>query len=100
MSNKVKQIIDELVKNYQQEKVILFGSQRTGKTHEWSDVDLVVIKKTTKKFRDRIREASSSFKHVLPVDLIVYTPEEFAKMSKENWFVKDEVLEKGQVMYG
>lgn len=100
MSDKVKQIVDELVKNYQPEKVILFGSRVHGKTHEWSDVDLVVIKKTDKKFRDRIGEASSSFRHILPVDIIVYTPEEFIRMSNENWFVKEEVVRKGQVVYG
>ena len=97
---KVQQIVDELVKNYQPEKIIMFGSRVTGKTHEWSDVDLIAIKKTDKKFRDRIREASSSFRHVLPVDVIVYTPEEFEQMSKENRFVREEILGKGQVIYG
>lgn len=100
MSDQVRQIIDELVKNYQPEKVILFGSRVSGKTHEWSDVDLVVIKKTNKKFRDRMHEASSSIDHILPVDIIVYTPEEFKRMSKDSWFIKEEVIEKGQVVYG
>lgn len=100
MSDKVKRIIDELVKNYQPEKVILFGSRVSGETHEWSDVDLVVIKKTDRRFYDRIGEASASFRHILPVDVIVYTPEEFERMSKENWFVKEEVLGKGRLVYG
>lgn len=100
MVNQVQQIIDELVRNYQPEKVILFGSRVGGKLHEDSDVDLVVIKKTSKKFADRIEEASSSFRHILPVDVIVYTPEEFARMSQESWFIKDEVVEKGQIVYG
>lgn len=99
MSNQVQQIIDELVRNYQPEKVILFGSRVVGKTHKWSDVDLVVIKKTHKRFYDRIGEASGSFDHILPVDVIVYTPEEFDKMSQESWFVKNEVVKKGKVVY-
>lgn len=99
MSDQVKQIIDELVENYQPEKVILFGSRVSGKVHEDSDVDLVAIKETDKKFRDRIREASSCFKHTLPVDIIVYTPQEFETMAKNNYFVKDEILKKGQVVY-
>lgn len=100
MSNQVQQIIDELVKNYQPEKVILFGSRSGGEIHEDSDVDLVVIKKTAKRFTDRIEEASSSFKHILPVDVIVYTPKEFTRMSQESWFIRDEVVKKGQVVYG
>lgn len=98
-NQKVQQIISDLVKNYQPEKVILFGSRVAGKTDEDSDVDLVVIKKTTKKFTDRIEEASSLFDHILPVDVIVYTPEEFKQMLKESWFVRDEVVKKGQVVY-
>lgn len=99
MSNQVQQIIDELVKNYQPEKVILFGSRVGGKTHKWSDVDLVAIKKTNKNFYDRIGEASASFKHTLPVDVIVYTPEEFKQMAMESKFVKEEVIKKGKVIY-
>jgi len=95
----VQKIIDELVKNYQPEKVILFGSRANGKTHEWSDIDLAVIKNTNKKFRDRIREASASFEHILPVDLLIYTPGEFEKMAKENSFIKEEVIKKGQTVY-
>ena len=99
MSTQVQQIIDELVKNYQPEKVILFGSRVVGKTHKWSDVDLVAIKKTSKNFYDRIGEASASFKHILPVDIIVYTPEEFVLMVMESRFVKEEVIKKGKVVY-
>lgn len=95
----VQQIINDLVKNYQPEKVILFGSRIGGKTHKWSDVDLVAIKKTNKNFYDRIGEASASFNHILPVDVIVYTPEEFEQMSRENRFVKEEVIRKGKMVY-
>jgi len=97
---RVQQIINELVKNYQPEKVIMFGSRVKGKTHEDSDVDLVAIKKTSKNFYDRIEEASGSVDHVLPIDIIVYTPEEFKQMSQESWFVKNEVITRGKVVYG
>lgn len=100
MKSQVQQIVDELVRNYQPEKVIMYGSQVSGKTHEWSDVDLVAIKKTNKKFRDRIGEASAAVDHILPIDILVYTPEEFKKMSKESSFIKDEVIDKGKVVYG
>lgn len=96
----VKQIINELVQNYKPKKVILFGSRVAGKTHEDSDVDLVVIKQTNKNFYDRIEEASGSVDHVLPIDIIVYTPEEFKQMSKGSWFIKNEVINKGKVIYG
>lgn len=96
----VQRIISDLVQNYKPIKVILFGSRVTGKTHEDSDVDLVVIKQTNKNFYDRIADASGSVDHVLPIDIIVYTPEEFKQMSKESWFIKSEVINKGKVIYG
>lgn len=95
----IQQIVDELAKNYQPEKIILFGSAVSGKRHEWSDVDFVAIKKTDKGFYDRIQEASSSIPHPIPVDILVYTPEEFEKMAKESYFIKDEIIGKGKVVY-
>ncbi len=96
---RVQQIVNDLVKNYQPEKVILFGSRISGEVHKWSDVDLVAIKRTNKNFYDRIGEASVAFDHILPVDVIVYTPEEFEQMSKDNRFVREEVIKKGKVVY-
>lgn len=96
----MQQIVDDLVENYRPEKVILFGSRVGGKAQRWSDVDLVAIKKTDRNFYDRIADASRSVDHILPVDIIVYTPEEFKKMSEESWFVKNEVIAKGKVVYG
>ena len=66
---------------------------------EWSDVDIVVIKDTDKRFYDRIREVSLAVDHILPIDFLVYTPSEFEKMSQVNYFVRDEILTKGEVLY-
>lgn len=93
-----------LVTKYQPEKVILFGSAASGHLHQDSDVDLVVIKKTDQRFYDRIGDVL----HVLwsgpttprvGVDVLVYTPEEFLKMSQDNYFIRDEVIGKGRVLY-
>lgn len=85
--------------DYQPEKIILFGSAVSGFTHRWSDVDLVAIKKTNKRFYDRIGEASALIPHSLPVDILVYTPEEFDQMAQENYFIRNEVLKKGKIIY-
>lgn len=98
MDQNVKQIIDQLVKNYQPEKVILFGSFASGNTHKWSDIDLVAVKKTDKRFYDRIGEVSALIPHNFPIDILVYTPEEFEQIA-DNYFIKNEVLKKGKVVY-
>ena len=96
----LKRIGEVLVKKYKPEKVIVFGSYALNKTHKWSDLDIVVIKNTKKKFADRIEEVLGLVKPKEATDFLVYTPSEFNEMAKNNYFVRDEVLKKGKVIYG
>ena len=78
------------------EKIILFGSRARGEDDEYSDVDLIVIKKTNKRFVERLIEVPP-----LPIhaDVFVYTPEEFETMkSNENPFMMG-ALENAKVIY-
>lgn len=58
----------------------LFGSLATQTTTPWSDLDLVVIKATEQIFIERPREFFDLFDLGIPIDLLVYTPEEFAQL--------------------
>jgi predicted nucleotidyltransferase len=71
------------------EKVILFGSQARGEQDEWSDVDLIVVYETDKRFLDRLEELYAMWDLPLAVDILAYTPQEFARMSRESAFVAD-----------
>jgi predicted nucleotidyltransferase len=90
-----------IVDKYQPERIILFGSAAGGNIYEDSDADLAVIKKTNKNFYDRIGEVSELVPHGIPLDILVYTPEEFEQMrtDKYGYFVRDEILAKGKVLY-
>jgi predicted nucleotidyltransferase len=92
-------IVGNLKKNYKPEKIILFGSISQKKVREWSDLDLVIIKKTNRRFYDRISDVSALIPHQVPVDVLVYTPQEFKQMAEENYFIKDEVLKRGKIIY-
>lgn len=92
-------IAEVLAKNYQPEKIILFGSAVSGRVGEWSDLDMVIIKKTNKRFCDRIAEVLSLSEPKEAVDFLVYTPEEFEDMAGWNYFVKDEIIDKGETLY-
>lgn len=96
----LKRIVGCLVREYKPEKIIVFGSAVSGRIHEWSDLDIVVIKETQKRFPDRIGEVISLAEPKVPADFLVYTPKEFEEMSQYNYFIKDEVLKKGRVIYG
>lgn len=82
--------VDELVKTIVEgygpvEKILLFGSAARGDADEYSDVDLIIIKRTTERFVRRLQSVP-----LLPVaaDIFVYTPEEFQEMQEqENPFI-------------
>jgi len=78
------------------EKILLFGSQAKGNADKYSDFDLIIIKKTSKRFVERMVEVPP-----LPVhaDIFVYTPEEFEQMKEnENPFIMS-ALESAKVIY-
>jgi len=101
---KMDRIVSLLAKKYRPEKMILFGSAAAGITYRDSDIDLVVIKKTERRFYDRIGDVlhilwSGAETPKIGVDVLVYTPDEFQEMSRGNYFIRDEVLGKGQIVY-
>lgn len=88
-----------LVEQYRPQKVLLFGSLASGKTGEWSDLDLVIIKETDKRFLDRTKEVMQLLRPRVGVDILVYTPAEYERLSRERAFVRDEIAGKGKVLY-
>jgi len=91
---------DILIREYAPEKLILFGSAAQGKIHEWSDLDLVVIKKTEKPLLQRTEEVLRLVRPKVGLDVLVYTPEELESLVDERRvFVLDEIIYKGAVAY-
>ncbi len=100
LNRSLKQIVSALVKQYEPEKIILFGSLAQGKTGEWSDLDLVIIKDTPLPFTQRSKEVALLCPVWVGVDYLVYTPDEFAEMiAEQNPFILNEVLQKGKILY-
>ena len=94
-------IAAQIIEKYKPEKIILFGSAVNGQLGLDSDVDLLVIKKDTPLYgADRIRELSRIIDRNIPVDFLVYRPEEFQKrLEMGDPFLKA-VLKEGKVLYG
>lgn len=94
LQSELRRCIDVLKEKYKPEKIILFGSLVSGKVGEWSDIDLIIVKDMKKPFLDRSKEILLSLQPKVGMDILVYTPEEFEKLSKRKFF-KKEVLSKG-----
>jgi predicted nucleotidyltransferase len=91
--------VKQLQEVYHPERILLFGSLASGRVGEWSDIDLVIIKESRQTFLDRIREVMHLLQPRVGVDILVYTPEEFAQLSRERPFVREEIIAKGKVLY-
>jgi uncharacterized protein len=92
-------ILDALKMHYAPEQVIVFGSLASGDVSETSDLDLLIVKDTDKRFYDRIREVVKICDYDIGVDFLVYTPQELTEAAISNAFVRDEILSKGKVVY-
>jgi predicted nucleotidyltransferase len=96
----IQSITTQLIAKYHPEKIILFGSAARGNIGPDSDVDFLIIKKKTPYYgADRIRELSSIIERNIPVDFLVYRPEEFEKRLKMGDPFLKSVLKEGRVMY-
>lgn len=73
--------------------VILFGSRARGEADEQSDVDLIIVYRTEKRFLDRLDELYALWDLPLAVDILAYTPEEFEELRERSAFVADAVAE-------
>ena len=67
-----------LREHYDPERVLLFGSLVSGETNDWSDIDLVIVKETDRRFLERTKEVMRLLRPRVGVDILVYTPAEFA----------------------
>jgi predicted nucleotidyltransferase len=99
LAAELERFVTVLIAQYRPQKILLFGSAAGGQTTVWSDLDLVIIKDTGKRFLDRIKEVMQLLQPRVGVDILVYTPEEFARLSQARHFVRDEIIGKGKVLY-
>src|SRR5689334_8960520 len=100
LAQALAQILEILTTHYRPEKVILFGSMASGTVHEWSDLDLVIVKDTSKPFLQRLIEVALLCRPRIGVDFLVYTPNELTQMiAEQNPFILQEVIQRGKVLY-
>ena len=93
-------VVIRIATNVNPDKIFLFGSYATGQANEDSDIDLLIVKETSEPKYKRSIEIQRLLKGLkLPVDIIVYTNEEFEKgKSKVNSFINS-AIQGAQLMY-
>lgn len=88
------------MKKYDVSRAIAFGSLATGDASRRSDLDLIIIQNTTKRFLDRytgiLQECSSAVTD-RDVDLLIYTPQELTQLAERPFF--RQALREGTIIY-
>ncbi len=97
LKEELNRLVQEISK-FDVEKVILFGSLAMDDVHKSSDIDLIIIQRTNKKFLERLEQWYERLKPQVALDILVYTPEEFDEMKNTNQFVKS-ALKNGKIIY-
>jgi len=97
---KIQRLLAAL-KPYGPERIYIFGSWARGEDDDLSDLDVVVIKATTLPFFDRLLTVARLLPEDLgAVDLLVYTPAEFAAMQERGNALAETVAAEGCLIYG
>lgn len=80
-------------------RVILFGSRARGDAIRGSDVDLLVVMPCPpdESYPGRLARVAAALAPGVSLDLLVYTPEEFADLRESRAFVRQAVAE-GEVL--
>lgn len=82
------------------DRIYLFGSYATGKANEDSDLDLLVIKDTPEpKYKRSIEIQRLLIGSKLPVDIVVYTNDEFENEKMKKYSFVNSAIQEGQLMY-
>jgi len=95
----IRKITRKIAELYGPEKIILFGSFAWGKPNQDSDVDLLIIKETEEDFFGRNTAVRKIIDGVMPVDILIRTPEEIKKRLLLGDFFYKNIIKKGKNLY-
>ena len=89
-----------IFRKYDVLQAVAFGSLATGDASRRSDLDLIIIQNTSKRFLDRytgiLQELSSAVTD-RDVDLLIYTPQELTQLAERPFL--QQALREGTIIY-
>ena len=99
-TDRITEIVNRIATGYNPDKIILFGSYASGNQSEDSDLDLLVIKRSDLPRPQRALQVRKMLLGMMiPMDLIVYTPDEIALSKDNKYSFVHEILNTGKVIY-
>jgi len=98
-AREIKSLCEQIAREFQPEKIILFGSHAYGKPEWDSDVDLLVIMPFKGTPHRQAVEIRSRIDAGMSLDLLVRTPQQVSQRLEMGDSFMREILERGKVIY-
>jgi len=96
----LEEVVRRIVETVQPDRIILFGSRARGEAGPGSDLDLLVIKESDEpRYRRSIPILGALSRIMVPMDILVYTPEEVREWSQVRQAFVTTALREGRVLY-
>lgn len=95
----IREFSQKIAKQFQPDRIILFGSYAYGQPTEDSDVDLLVILPFEELPAQKAIAIRQAIKASFPVDLMARTPQQVQKRLEMGDFFIQEIIKNGHVLY-
>ncbi|MCC6300635.1 MAG: nucleotidyltransferase domain-containing protein [Anaerolineales bacterium] len=95
----ISSFAQRVVRRFNPDKIILFGSYAYGEPTRDSDVDILVVLPFKGRNPEKATEIWMATKPNFPIDIMVRKPAELRKRLKMGDFFLRDVIEKGKVLY-
>ncbi|CAN5671294.1 nucleotidyltransferase domain-containing protein [soil metagenome] len=93
-------LVGRIRDGYEPEKIILFGSLARGETHEWSDIDLIVVKDTEMSYGERVKSLTALIQdRLIGADILIYSLAEYERARDKGSAFLQEAEMDGMVLY-
>jgi predicted nucleotidyltransferase len=96
----LQEMVQRIVQVVAPEKIVLFGSRARGDACSHSDLDILVIMDSTEPRHRRSIPLYGALSDVMiPMDILVYTPEEVSEWSNVRQAFPTTAIRQGRVLY-
>ena len=94
------EVVRRIVETVHPDQIILFGSRARGDADPGSDLDLLVIQESDEpRYRRSIPILGALSRIMVPMDILVYTPQEVQDWSQVRQAFVTTALREGKVLY-
>ncbi len=98
--SEIQGIVERIVKHYDPDKIILFGSYAQGTATPESDVDFLIIKDSQlPRYQRGIEVRRYLYDALVPMDILVYTNAEIEEYRNVKSSFVNTVLHSGRILY-